>query len=125
MTTKTIDILFTDGCELVDKEVGSLAEKQALLQGNIDCMSLPRGIDIWFNEEFLFTGLETTTLVLNTKGSKEGLYINGPVFLAGVDDEGRTVSLTDEQKVWVEENTLYYPVPLSDRRLLVIHGYEL
>lgn len=124
MTTKTISVLFNEGYELVDKEVGSLADKQSLLNGNIDCKALPCGIDIWFNEEFLFSGLEVTTLVLNSKGTTDGLYINGPVYLAGGDSEGETVSLTEEQKLWVEENILYYPVPLSDRKLLIIHGYE-
>lgn len=122
--SKTIEVLVMEGYELYEKKVSSLEEKQSIVEGNLDCCSLPHGIDVWFNDEFLFSEKGPTTLLLKSKDVSEGLYINGPVFLAGVTEDGGTTSLSDVQKRWVEDNIIYYPVPLSDQQLLVIHGYD-
>jgi hypothetical protein len=81
-----------------------LANMQALvapLSGDdgrnmIECVYIPElaehRIDLWVNEEGKFNGCRPNFQIFNGQD-----IVMGPVFFASNDDEGDTVSLSDEQ----------------------------
>lgn len=87
----------------------SLEAAQAVVGGLIECLqmngSLSSGVDLWCNEEGLFT-CEPNRLVMPAHG--HSTPIHGAFFLARHDSEGDTISLTDadvEEWIPVMEST--------------------
>ena len=84
------------------KDNGQLAQLQNIVGGNIEIPNFveefsKNNIDMIINEEGkLIEGLEPSIFILNERNDVVDV-IMGNVIFAGVDDEGSTVGITDEQ----------------------------
>lgn len=85
-------------------DTGTLGLLRAELDGLVDVVRLAEGtgVDAWVNDEFLFReDLEFNkvgSFILRALHGPYGLMVKGPIVFAGVDDEGNTISLTDDQR---------------------------
>lgn len=82
------------------REIEGLEGMQAVVGGYIECVGIREDLDLWCNEDGWALGLEynvRATTWLNT--IQDGVYhLLGDVFLTGgVDDEGETLSITDQE----------------------------
>lgn len=68
----------------------SMKSLQNEVQGHFGYLQVTDGIDVWFNEEFLFMDYSPTIFI-------NGQLLHGPVFFAGHDGEGETRSLTHQE----------------------------
>lgn len=75
----------------------SLENMQAQVEGMLDCVQIDpvKGIDCWVNDEGLLIGMPINIM------ANEDFGLAGPVFFAKSNDEGETVSLSDEDVAWV------------------------
>lgn len=70
--------------------------RKAIGGGFIECLRITKDIDLWFDDEGRLKQLPFNFMI--GRPGEEGVHeIFGPAFLAGIDDEGETVSLTDDQ----------------------------
>lgn len=89
----------------VEIELQDLRAMQLFVGGNIERISLPMGIDLWVNEDFLaFASYETLCLGILQR-NKEVLNVFGNVFLSSSDDEGNMTPLSSEQVHWLRAHT--------------------
>jgi hypothetical protein len=73
-----------------------LETMQGLVGGNIECVGVGVGVDLWFHEEGRLRRLPFNRNVPDERGQEWDII--GPLFLCGVDeDEGESVGLTDGQ----------------------------
>lgn len=70
----------------VDWLAGDLESMQAFVGGSIDMVAIVDGVDLVCNDEGVLLDLP-----------ENGCGIRGPYFFAGTNEEGDTISLTDEQ----------------------------
>ena len=77
-----------------------LKAMQGFVGGRIEIVSPAPGIDLVCNEEGILLGLEPNRMIPNISG-----IIHGDFFLCTHDDEGESVSLTDDQLEFLH-NTL-------------------
>lgn len=75
------------GLESLQKEVG----------GYIEVVGIRNGIDAYVNEEGFLIGLPFNRVIPTTFGGGRLVPVAGNVVVAGHNDEGDTVSLTNEQ----------------------------
>lgn len=68
----------------------STQSMQDEVQGHFGYLKVTSGIDIWFNDEFLFMDFSPTIFI-------NGHMLHGPVFFAGHNGEGATRSLTYQE----------------------------
>ena len=86
--------------EIVEMDRLELSDMQKLVGGYIEHMTLDRQIDLWFNEEGRLTGLPPNRLFTRFDGME--FDILGDAFITSSNEEGETISLTDEQaRVWL------------------------
>jgi hypothetical protein len=88
VTIKVITCRVGQAPRVEEMETG-LASMQAMVGGYITCLAIDEGVDLWCNDEGLFT-CEPNRLV-------RGQPIHGNVFIAAHDEEGETVSLPEEK----------------------------
>jgi hypothetical protein len=77
----------------------SLENMQKLVGGTLDGVSLPERIVMWVDDEGLIK--EKPINLITYVENQEVHHIAGDVFFTGIDEEGETVSLSDEQMVWI------------------------
>lgn len=89
-----------------DSAGGVLRELQAGVGGMVDVVGLPEGIDMWVNDEGMYTESvnAAASLLLGYLGGQPVIW--GAVMFAAHDDEGETTALSAEQiaalAVWCE-----------------------
>jgi uncharacterized pyridoxamine 5'-phosphate oxidase family protein len=66
-------------------------EMQTIVGGPIGVMQLDHGIDMWYNDEFLFDNEANPNIIV------ENTVIQGTVFFASHNEDGDSISLTTEQ----------------------------
>lgn len=98
-------ILMHPGCEPHPVEIAAgLDNMQAMVGGLIECLAVD-GFDVWMNEEGRLIGLPECVRWEDAEGNE--CVLVGPLFVAATNDEGETVSLTDEQEraalAWLRE----------------------
>lgn len=97
MTTKRWVVIPTDGDAFIystDND-DTLTALQTLVGGLIDCVDTGRGVDMWVNDE----GLYTKPLNLGASLlARRPIY--GNAVLAGHDNAGNTVSLPEHADLW-------------------------
>lgn len=83
---------------------GGLENYQAIVDGWLEVLRLPYGIDLWVNEEGLLLDLPTNFTIarLGENTIRPVQSIAGNVFFASSDDEGNTVSLSEYQQYLLE-----------------------
>ncbi len=89
-----------------------LSAMQEFVGGLITCVSLGRGIDLWANDEGLYT-CAPNRYVTAYNGFQQPIH--GNMFIARSNVEGETVGLTEEQaQKWLREAKswpILLPVP--------------
>lgn len=86
-------------------ELNSLREQQAFVEGNLDCISWPKNIDLWVNDEFLFNASKETLSLALVQKDKSIQEIFGNIFFASVNEEGNMISLSEEQLRFIKSHT--------------------
>ena len=114
---------------LVTPGSDSLSDLQTLVDGWIECVGLPGGMDCWVNEEGLYRddfayNLLGTYMVRGWTGNP-GYHLVGPVVFAAHDDEGNTLPcpagfIADTVQKGVELTPRFQ----SDNALLLVHTIE-
>lgn len=85
---KAPEVAFIDkGLDALQKEVG----------GYIEVLGIKSGIDAYVNEEGLLDGLPFNRFLPTLWGGGRLIPVVGPAVIAGHDDEGETIGLTDGQ----------------------------
>jgi hypothetical protein len=84
----------------------SLADMQAAVGGYIDCLELATGIDLWCNDEGLYT-CEPNRLVCNR------VPIHGDFFICGNDGRGESRGLTATECIEWLVRASEWPMPLQ------------
>jgi hypothetical protein len=80
------------GCQPIVTEIeSSLSAMQKVVGGYLDCVRVG-GLDLWVNDEGLLEGLPFNRMI-------EGVALVGPILVAGSNEEGDTIGLTDGQVV--------------------------
>jgi hypothetical protein len=95
--------------QIVTKRVGlpvqfeiiehTLENMQKIVGGTLDSVRVREDIIMWVDDEGLLK--ESPLNLITYVDGKEVHHIAGDVFFAGIDDEGETISLTDEQIAWI------------------------
>lgn len=85
----------------------STKSMQSEVEGPFSYLEVSDGIDVWFNDEFLFLDLSPTIYI-------NGHLLHGPVFFAGHDDEGETRSLTDYEMVLITQGMIQVEMNAKD-----------
>jgi hypothetical protein len=80
----------------------SLENMQKMVGGTLDSVFLPQKIVMWVDDEGLLKE-SPINLVTYVEGYQVH-HIAGDVLFTGIDDEGETISLTDEQIVAIINN---------------------
>jgi len=70
---------------------------QSEVGGNIEVVGLDKGVDAYVNEEGLLIGLPFNCHLPSAFAGGRMVPVVGTIILASHDEEGETVSLTDEQ----------------------------
>ncbi|WP_282155739.1 DUF3846 domain-containing protein [Cytobacillus gottheilii] len=97
-----IEVLVKKECsnEWKSESIPQSGGLQRLVGGSIDCISLPHNIDLWLNDEG--NDFMKANLMLMWRSAPEHhQYIFGPVVLAGVNNNGQTISLNNYQRKWI------------------------
>lgn len=98
--------------DIVSKEIG----------GILDVLSID-DLDIWLDDEGLLKELEPTIIIKNSEKPRltdQDILIVGPVVFASSDEEGETISLTDNAK---EQLNKFERVFIGDRYILLYKNY--
>lgn len=72
-----------------------------LVGETIDYLCLPQGIDLWAELGFQGAYDKLNAIICSNGGLIHRVY--GNFYFAGVDENGHTVPLTEEQKQWIHE----------------------
>lgn len=83
----------------------SLENMQKLVGGHLEVVSLPMDIDMWLHGEGLLEGLNLN--VVTYMNGKQWHQIVGNIMFSGHDEEGNTISLTEEQMEWLKTYTIH------------------
>jgi hypothetical protein len=75
-----------------------------IVEGRLEVVGLPLDIDMWLNEEGLLE--QKNVNVITFLSGRQVHQIVGNIFFAGHDEEGETISLTDEQMEWLKKFTV-------------------
>jgi len=89
----------------------SLSNMQKLVGGKLEVVSLPHGIDMWFNEEGRL--LEQRLNLVTLYDMRMVHEIVGTVFFASLDEEGEVISLSEEQMEWLKSSMMKNTTPVS------------
>lgn len=82
--------------------LNDLSSMQTFVEGCVESIELPKGLDLWVNDCFL--DLEEVNLIIHY--NKDYIQtIKGNVLIASRDIEGNTVSLNAEQVAWIQDNS--------------------
>ncbi|EJR09172.1 DUF3846 domain-containing protein [Bacillus cereus] len=93
---------------------------QKIVDGYIERVGITPKIDLWCNDEGLFReDLKLNVLILH-KGEAFA-YIKGNVYFASYDDEGNTISLSDEQIQELQKKMNKVAVMSNGETALAIH----
>ena len=95
-------IITTDGTKSVVEfnERTSYETLSKAVGGYIECVSMRNGLDMWCNEEGKLTGLPqnpTATAIWNDSYGDTDVIVGNVIFTFGVDEDGNTLGLSDEQ----------------------------
>lgn len=104
---ETINVLVKNEQTLswTQREISPCNGLQTVVNGSIECVSLPHHIDLWVNDEGLLHPEMIVNLILIwDEDPQYHQPIFGPVALAGVNDEGETISLNDQQRKWLADH---------------------
>ncbi|SDX94494.1 DUF3846 domain-containing protein [Thermoactinomyces sp. DSM 45892] len=105
----------------LDREEVGLKFLQETVEGLVEVVELPNGYDLWINEEGKLDSLDPNCWLVSFKKHR-GELLMGKDVLAGTliickhDDEGRSISLTDEEAHDVLRNLKYTVVPVTRER---------
>ena len=94
-----------DEAIIVEKWEHSLENLQQFVGGYIEAVRVTDSITLWINEEGKLEGLEPNFHLCRMNGMPYDLVV-GDVLIAGTDEEGNTVSLTDDEIKEVQERFL-------------------
>lgn len=86
----------------LDAGQGCLSHLQEAVEGLVDCVSLAPHVDLWVNDEGLYR-CEPNPVVTVMAHALSGRDLSQPlfgpaVFTGGVDDEGETLGLSEDQQ---------------------------
>lgn len=76
---------------------------QKVVGGILGVMPLKNGIDLWYNDEFLFDSDCKENFIVND------ILIQGTVLFARHDDEGDTTPLSDADVLYVKNQFVEFP----------------
>ncbi|WP_145990580.1 MULTISPECIES: DUF3846 domain-containing protein [unclassified Planococcus (in: firmicutes)] len=110
------------GFELVS--LPSLKEKQIYVDGNIEYIELPNGIDLGVNDEFLFISSPDTLNLCLIQKSGRTQKIFGSVYFAATNEKGETTSLSAEKMKWIQDRTELV-VSGEGKLFMVFDPYEI
>lgn len=99
-------------------ELNSLQEQKAFVEGNLDRISWPMNIDLWVNDEFLSIASKETLSLVIVREDKSVQEIFGNVYFASVNENGESVSLSEDQLRFIKAHTELFHV--EDGSLLMI-----
>ena len=88
--------------KIIDKWEHSLDTVQQFVGGYIQPIRVTNSITMWLNEEGKMQQLEPNFLFVNKEGTPLDTVV-GNVLIAGTDDEGDDISLTDEEIELLQE----------------------
>ena len=74
---------------------------------SVDCVSLPKGIDIWTDDEGLLkSDSAVINYVIRENDESDGfeLHLAGKSLFLSTDEDGNTIGLSNEQIDWVQKN---------------------
>lgn len=86
----------TDEVAIVQKFPHSLESMQAVVDGYVEPVRVTDSITIWGNETGKIDGLDLNFYLLGHDDKPLDIVV-GDVLITGTDEEGETVSLTDEE----------------------------
>lgn len=98
MESKIKALLCEVGCEpkVIEYE-DTLENMQELVGGYIEAITLDDdGATLWCNEEGKYNGMLPNRPLYDSKGNVADI-LYGNIFITGSNDEGETISLTEEQ----------------------------
>ena len=100
-----------------------LESKQAYVEGYIERIELPHGIDMWVNEEYLLLKNDVNVLI---HGNRESLpvIVFGNVFLASSNSDAEMTSLSETQFNWIIEQTEIISLPSVNNPVFKLNIYE-
>ncbi|MDQ0976649.1 hypothetical protein QFZ31_006701 [Neobacillus niacini] len=82
---------------LVEKFEHSLEHLQAVVGGYIEAIRVNDSITIWINEEGkLIEGMKPNFYLIDTNNKPVDIVL-GDIIITGTDEEGETISLTDQE----------------------------
>lgn len=90
----------------LNKAISSSIELQSLCKGCVDRISLPYHIDLWINDESAVNGMGINLILLWDEDRRYHQPVFGPVVLAGVDEYGKTISLSKRQRQWIAKHLM-------------------
>ncbi|MGE7976638.1 DUF3846 domain-containing protein [Bacillus cereus] len=88
--------------KIIDKWEHSLDTVQQFVGGNIQPIRVNNSVTMWMNEEGKMQQLEPNFIYVNKEGTPLDTVV-GNVLIAGTDDEGEDVSLTNEEIELLQE----------------------
>lgn len=97
----------------------SLEASQEIVGGYIERVAIGTEIDLWLNEEGKLDDDLNENIVLVSKGRPYDV-VHGNVFFTSHDDEGNTVSLTDEQIEDLKKRTMSAVTPTGEELMAII-----
>lgn len=86
-------------------ELNSPQERQAYVEGDLDCISWPLNIDLWVNDEYLLNASNDTLSLAIVQKDKSVQQIYGNLYFASVNEKGESVSLSEEQLRFIKSHT--------------------
>lgn len=86
-------------------ELNSLQEQKAFVEGDLDRISWPKNIDLWVNDEFLFNASNETLSLAIVQKDKSVQHIYGNIYFASVNENGESVSLSEDQIRFIKTHT--------------------
>ncbi|MHC5291049.1 hypothetical protein CHCC14819_0483 [Bacillus licheniformis] len=82
--------------KVIEEFPATLRDMQEFVEGYVGIVKVDHSITIWVNDDGRKEEL-TPNFALLDRNDKVVDYVAGKAFFAGTDDEGNTISLTDEE----------------------------
>ncbi len=86
-------------------ELNSLQDRQEFVGGHLDRIVWPLNIDLWVDDEFLLHASNETLCLAIVQKDKSVQQIYGNIFFSSVNEDGDTVSLSEEQLRFIRTHT--------------------
>lgn len=91
--------------------------------GYIEHIGFRNGIDLWLNEEGKLLSLPFNTALIGADGKIFDIVV-GDIVITSSDEEGNTVSLTEEQIEYFNENILDTKMLITEQGMLPVLNFK-